>query len=69
MENLLLFIFTNDLTKVLLQSKPKVYIPRINGICGKVEPYDPSPGCAALRETYDETGYTREDFSAFGKLI
>lgn len=69
MESLLIFIFTNDLTKVLLVSKSKVYIPRINGICGKVETCDSSSECAALKEIYDETGYTRDDFCVFENLI
>jgi 8-oxo-dGTP pyrophosphatase MutT (NUDIX family) len=70
MEYSLVFIFKYDLQSVLLLEKRKgPYVYRINGVGGKIETTDDSPEHGALREVYEETGYLKDDFKRFEKLV
>lgn len=51
------FIFNQNLDKVLLikKNKPINQVGKLNGVGGKIEPYDKTPLDAFVREVHEET--------------
>lgn len=64
------FLFSNDLSKVVLirKNKPEWQQGLLNGCGGKIELYDESPTYAMIREFKEEAGIEVKNWVEFCKL-